>query len=100
MADERRPPGEEELREALARVTVGDLLAGTATSLTSLGFAKLAPEGRDLEQARQAIEALRALVPLLREVGDDGLARDLDAATDSLKLAYARAVSETPPDAG
>ena len=99
MADERRPQGEEELREALARVTVGDLLAGTATSLTSLGFAKLAPEGRDLEQARQAIEALRALVPLLRETGDDGLARDLDAATDSLKLAYARAVSETPPDA-
>ena len=100
MAEPPQPPGEEELREALARVTVADLLAGTATSLTSLGFAKLAPERRDLEQARLAIEALRVLLPVLGEAGQAELVRDLEAATDSLKLAYARAVSETPPDGG
>jgi hypothetical protein len=98
VADAPVPPGEKELREALARVTVGDLLAGTATSLTSLGFAKLAPEARDLEQTRLAVEALRALLPVLGEAGHDELVRDLEAATDSLKLAYARAVRETQPD--
>ena len=56
----------EELLDALGRLQVGDLLVQTLVTISSLGFASLeAGDGRDLEQARLAIEALRALAPLL-----------------------------------
>jgi hypothetical protein len=99
VAEEERPPeagglGEEEVREAIARLRVGDLLAQTLVSTTSLAFAKLDPEARDLDQARIAIEALRAIVPLLDGHADQELLRDLEGARSSLQLAYARAVEE------
>jgi hypothetical protein len=88
-------PSEEELREALDRVTVADLLVQTLTATTSLGFRRVSVEGRDLAQVRLAIEALRALEPVLREGGvDEGLVRDLEQARTNLQLAYAKAVSE------
>jgi len=88
-------PTEEELREALDRVTVADILVQTLTATTSLGFRRVSPEARDLAQARLAIEALRALEPVLREAGvDDALVRDLEQARMNLQLAYAKAVEE------
>jgi len=88
-------PTEEELREALDRVTVADILVQTLTATTSLGFRRVSPEARDLAQARLAIEALRALEPVLREGGvDDALVRDLEQARMNLQLAYAKAVEE------
>jgi hypothetical protein len=91
-------PTEEELREALDRVTVADILVQTLTATTSLGFRRVSAEARDLGQARLAIEALRALEPVLREGGvDEALVRDLEQARANLQLAYARAVSEAPP---
>jgi hypothetical protein len=57
-------------------------------------------EARDLEQARLAIETLRALEPVLREGGlDEAIVRDLEQARTNLQLAYAKAVSEAEPDA-
>jgi len=89
------PPTEDELREAVARLRVGDLLAQTLVSVVSLGYAKLEPgDGRDPEQARLAIEAIRALAPLLEGSTDEALLRDLESARASLQLAYARAVDE------
>ena len=94
MAEERIPT-EEELREALDRVTVADILVQTLTATTSLGFRRVSPEARDLGQARLAIEALRALEPVLRESGvDEALVRDLEQARMNLQLAYAKAVEE------
>ena len=91
-------PSEEELRDAIARLRVGDLLAQTLVSVASLGFAKLEPgDARDLEQARVAIEALRALAPVLDGAADEALLHDLDGARSSLQLAYARAVEEDRP---
>jgi hypothetical protein len=92
---EREFPSEEELREALERVTVGDVILQTATAVASLGFQRVASEPRDLDQARLAIEALRALEPVLREgaVAPE-LVRDLEQARANLQLAYAAAVSE------
>ncbi len=55
----------------------------------------MSPEARDLEQARLAIETLRALEPVLREGGvDDAIVRDLEQARTNLQLAYATAIAE------
>jgi hypothetical protein len=98
VADEPRVTGhglsEEEVREALGRVRVGDLLAQTLVSSTSIAFAKLEPATRDLEQVRVAIEALRAVLPVLEGAADEALLRDLESARASLQLAYAKAVDE------
>lgn len=93
---EGEPPTEEELREALDRVSVADVLLQALTATASLGFRRVSPEARDLEQARLAIEALRALEPVLREGGvDEAVVRDLEQARANLQLAYAKAVGES-----
>ena len=92
---EGEPPTEEELREALDRVGVADVLLQALSATASLGFRRVSVEARDLGQARLAIEALRALEPVLREGGvDDAVVRDLEQARANLQLAYAAAVAE------
>ena len=55
----------------------------------------MSPDARDLEQARLAIETLRALEPVLREGGvEDAIVRDLEQARTNLQLAYATAIGE------
>jgi hypothetical protein len=95
LVAESELPTEEELREALDRVGVADVLLQALTATASLGFRRVSPEARDLPQTRLAIEALRALEPVLREggVGDD-VVRDLEQARANLQLAYAKAVEE------
>ena len=82
-------PSDAELAEALRDARVADLLAQTSSLLASLAFGKLAPDVRDLEQARLAIEALKALAPLL----DEGPRRDIQHVVANLQLGYAAAVS-------
>ena len=95
MAEDEALPTEAELREALERVGVADVLVNALSATASIGFHRLAPESRDLAQARLAIESLRALEPLLREGGvDESVLRDLEQARTNLQLAYANAVSE------
>jgi hypothetical protein len=92
---EGEPPTEEELREALDRVGVADVLLQALTATASLGFRRVSAEARDLAQARLAIEALRALEPVLKEGGvDDAVVRDLEQARANLQLAYAKAVED------
>ena len=90
MADE---PSEEQLAAALEQLQVSDLLVHSLSTISSLAYHRLAEEHRDLEQARLAIEALRALVPVLRGSVPDELARDFEQVTANLQLAYADAVS-------
>jgi hypothetical protein len=88
-------PTEEELREALDRVRVADVLVNAATAAVSLGFRRVSAEARDLGEAKLAIEALRVLEPVLREGGVvDAIVRDLEQARANLQLAYANAVAE------
>jgi len=90
-------PTEEELLEALDRIGVADVLVQALATTASIGFRRVSPEARDLEQARLAIEALRTLDPVLREGGvDEELLRDLEQARANLQLAYAKAVDEQP----
>lgn len=95
-AEQAQRPRPEDLAAELRKAKVSDLLLQTCSLLASLGFAKLAPETRDLEQARLAIEALKALAPLLPEEP----ARGVRQAIAGLQLAFADAVSapkDSPP---
>lgn len=91
-ADE--PAGEElraALEEELRRVSVGDVLLQTVVTLVNLGGRRLGlasdgPEDRNLDQARLAIEAIRALLPLVP--GDQ--APPIKDALAQLQLAFAR----------
>ena len=88
-------PTEEGLREALDRIGVADVLLDALSATASLGFHRVSAEGRDLGQARLAIEALRTLEPVLREGGvGETVVRDLEQARTNLQLAYAKAVAE------
>jgi replication fork clamp-binding protein CrfC len=88
-------PTDDELRAALDRVGVSDVLVEALMATVSLGFRRVSAETRDLPQARLAIESLRALEPVLREGGvDAALVRDLEQARVNLQLAYAQAVAE------
>jgi hypothetical protein len=92
---EDEAPTEEELLEALDRIGVADVIVQALATTASIGFRRVSPEARDLAQARLAIEALRALDPVLREGGvDEALVRDLEQARTNLQLAYAKAISE------
>jgi hypothetical protein len=80
-------PTAEQLVEELKKVKVGDLLLHTCSMLASLAYGKLAPETRDLPDAQLAIEALRALVPLVPEADRGGIQQ----VVSNLQLAYAGA---------
>ena len=60
-------PGAEEMMAQIAALDVRQLLLSTVMTLASLAYGKLAPETRDLADAQLAIDALRALLPLLPE---------------------------------
>jgi hypothetical protein len=84
---------EEELLAALRELKVSDLLVQTLSTVSSLAYDRLGEERRDLEQARLAIDALRALVPVLAGTIPPELTRDFEQVTANLQLAYASAVS-------
>ncbi len=98
MADQPPPPGEEELRrqleDELRRLRVSDVLVQTMYTVSSLGYRRLTPEDRDLEQAQLAIEALRALVPVLEGTLPEDVVRDFNQVRANMQLAYAKAVAD------
>ena len=96
MADEPDAVTEQELLQALSQLKVSDLLVQSLSTVSSLAYHRLAPEHRDLAQAQLAIEALRALVPVLRGHVPDELVRDFEQVTANLQLAYADAVAAPP----
>jgi hypothetical protein len=104
-------PSEEELRAAyeaeLNRITSADLLLQTAASLLNLGARRLGLTGAgeaertrpgtgDLEQVRDAIDGVRALMPILerRSASEVGPLRD---ALSQLQMAYAREAPRQAP---
>jgi hypothetical protein len=110
QGDPRGAPTEEELRayaEQLRQVRVEDVIAQTLGPLLNLGTlrAGLMPgsEGEvDLGQLRKAIEAARALLPLVEaELGPEAPA--VRGAVSNLQMAYAQLVNQAggaPPEAG
>lgn len=96
--EEQPPLSEDELRAAyeaeLKLLRVEDVILQTVVSLLNLGARKagLVPgseDERDLEQARLAIEGVRALLPAIEPVlGENGAS--LRDALAQLQIAYAR----------
>jgi hypothetical protein len=89
---------EEEMRarleEELRRITVPDVLLQTIVSLVNLGGQRLGltpdtEDLRDLEQARLAIEGVRALLPILEDLDAEQM-RPVREALSQLQMAYAQ----------
>jgi hypothetical protein len=104
MSSESRQPSEEELRAAyeaeIKQLRVEHVLLDNVAALANLAVRRtgLAPgtEGeRDPEQVRVAIEAIRALLPVLEESSPSqtGAIRD---AVSQLQLAYVRMGGQAP----
>ena len=91
MADEKVT--EERLIEVLTQLQVSDLLLQTLSTVSSLAYHRLSEEHRDLEQVRLAIEALRALLPVVASSLPPEIVRDLEQVTANLHLGYAAAVA-------
>jgi hypothetical protein len=81
----------EELQAELAKLKVSDLLLQTLYTVSSLGYHRLSGEAKDLEQAKLAIEALKALVPVLEGAVPEEAVRDFRQVLANLQLAYAAA---------
>jgi Domain of unknown function (DUF1844) len=105
-------PSEEQLRaayeEELSRIDTTDMIAQTAVSLLNIGARRLAgagepapgaapAPGQDLEQARDAIDAVRALLEILERRIPVAELRPLRDALSRLQMAYAHAVGPTGP---
>jgi hypothetical protein len=100
-------PTEEELRRAyeaeLARITSTDMLLQTAASLLNIGGLRLglvpdATVERDLEQVRDAIDGVRALLPILERHALPQLLPLRDALSQ-LQMAYTREVQSATESA-
>ena len=101
---------EDEIREALKKLRVEDVLLQTAATLIDLAARRLGlaeDDGpRQLDQAKLAIDAIRALQPLMTEEQQTAIREPLS----QLQMAYAREAqggangpetgSEPAPEAG
>jgi hypothetical protein len=86
-------PSPEELVEAFKQMKVSDLVLSTMASLAQLGYAKLDESSCDLEQARLAIEAMKALLGALEGAVPEEVVRDFNQVVANLQLAYASAAA-------
>ena len=93
----QEPPSDEEMREALKQLRVSDVLLQTVVTLVNLSGRRLTAEGeKDLDQARQGIEAVRALLPLCpqEELGP------IKDAVSQLQMIYVRESGGEPEEPG
>jgi len=102
LADEptEQPDGElgpeeqatvDELMHAIRQIEVGQFLLSTVSTLASLAYGKL--DSGALGEAKAAIDAIQALLPVLQGQVEDDLRRDFEVALANLKVAYADAVA-------
>lgn len=96
MAEDEQQKLVAELQAELAKLKVSDLLLQTLYTVSSLGYQRLTGEEKDLEQARLAIESLKALMPVLEGSVPDEAMRDFQQVLANMQLAYASAASGQP----
>ena len=94
--EEERQPTIEDLAEALRQIEVGQFLLSTVSTLASLAYGKV--EQGELKQAKAAIDAIGALLPVLKEELEHDLLRDFEQALANLRVAYADAAAKSPGD--
>ena len=81
---------EEELLEQLKKIQVADVILQTVVTLVNLGGQRLMGEEKDLEQAKLAIEGVRALLPLCPEEES----KPIKEALSQLQMVFAREAQE------
>ena len=84
-------PTPEQILEEVKKLRVSDVLLSTVVTVAQLGYAKLDPSTRDLDQARLAVESLRVLLPLIDDAVPPEAKRDFESMLANLQLAYAGA---------
>jgi hypothetical protein len=89
--EERHEPTLDDLAAALQQIEVGQFLLSTASTLASLAYGKL--EQQKLDEAKTAIDAIGALLPILHGQVEASLLGDFDRALANLRIAYADAAS-------
>jgi hypothetical protein len=95
LSEQPQEPTDDELIDAVKQMKVSDLLLSTAATLAQLGFAKLDESTRDLEQARLAIEGMKAVLGALEGAVPEEVLRDFNQVVANLQLAYASAAADT-----
>jgi hypothetical protein len=97
LAEDPKQPSEDELvqqlQDELKKLKVSDLLLQTLYTVSSLGYHRLTGEDKDLEQARLAIESLKALLPVLEGHVPEQALTDFNQVLANMQLAYADASS-------
>jgi hypothetical protein len=81
----------EMLAEQIRQLKIEDILLSTVSTLGQLAYAKL--DGKDVEQARLAIDAIAALLPALEGRVDGQVIRDFKQLLANLRLAFTDTVS-------
>jgi hypothetical protein len=77
--------------DAIREAKVAQLILSTVSTLASVAYGKL--EAKDTVEAKKAIDAIDALLPLLEGEVDESISRDFGQALTNLKLSYADAVA-------
>lgn len=84
----------EELAEAMRQLEVGQFLLSMVSTLTALVYGKI--EQGELAQAKTGIDAIAALIPVLKGQVDDEFQRGFERALADLQVAYVAASSAAP----
>jgi len=84
----------EDLAEAIRQLEVGQFLLSMVSTLASLVYGKL--EQGELGQAKAGIDAIAALLPVMKGQVDDEFLRGFERALADLQVAYAGASSASP----
>ena len=88
-----------ELAEELRKLKVEDVLVSVLVQISAIGYRRLGlteetKDERDLDQAKLAIDTMKALMPVLGQVVPAELIRDFDSSVANLQLAYAKAAAD------
>jgi hypothetical protein len=92
---------QEAAAEFMRTVPVQEVVVSMVQTVFDVGYRRTGLLGggdeRDLDQARLAVETVRALVPVLEQVLDGQSMTTLRSALAELQLAYAEAVEQPTP---
>ena len=104
MSEDEGRAAEEAAAEYMRRIPVAEVVVSTAQTMIELGYRRTGlvagAEGeRDLAQTEIAIEAVRALLPVLERLLEPASVTSLKGALSQLQLAYARAAEPAPKEA-
>jgi hypothetical protein len=88
-------PTPEQLAEQLRALKISDLVLSTVSTLGQLTYVKI--EAKELDEARLAIDATAALLPLLEGHADAQILREFNQLLANVRIAYTSAAAQPQP---